>query len=163
MTTKIGSKPLRKISWDEEDLYPGDVEDAMPEGNLPRLLASYIVEIIFRVLARSRKFAAYANLPIYYEEGSPRKHVSPDAFFVDGVAYAKRLRSYQLWKAHVVPQVVFEIVSERHEKKDVEENRRLYAQLGVSEYYWFNPKSGKLCALQFDTATHSYQERQPNC
>ncbi len=140
-------------------LYPGDVEDAMPEGTWARLLANYLVETILRVVVALDGHSAHANLPIYYRQGEPKKHVSPDAFYVPGVPYDKHRMSYCLWETGVIPRVVFEILSPGSQWKDRVANRRIYEELGIPEYYWFDPKTRKLEALMLDSATQRYRER----
>jgi Putative restriction endonuclease len=142
-------------------LYPGDVEDAMPEGNLAWLLGVYLVESILRLVARSQTDSVHANLPIYYAKDEPRRHVSPDAFFLRGVPYDPRRRSYCLWKTGVAPQVVFEVVSRGSQIKDVEENRARYEALSIPEYYWFDPQTTILTALRLDPKTGRYRKRRP--
>ncbi len=142
--------------------YPGDVEDAMPEGNLARWLANYVVETILRVVGVLQRHAVYANLPIYYVEGDPRRHVSPDAFFLVGVPFNPELESYRLWENRVVPCVTFEILSRGSKKKDRVKNRAIYAELGIEEYYWFDPKKATLQALRLEPASGAYVEIQPD-
>ncbi len=140
-------------------LYPGDVEDAMPEGTWARLLANYLVETILRVAAALHRDAAHANLPIYYRQGEPKMHVSPDAFYLPGVPYDKHRMSYCLWETGVIPRVVFELLSPGSQWKDRVDNRRIYEELGIPEYYWFDPKTRRLEALLLDPATQRYRER----
>ena len=140
-------------------LYPGDVEDAMPEGTWARLQANYLVETILRVVVALDRQSAHANLPIYYRKGDPKKHVSPDAFFLAGVAYDPRLKSYCLWETGVIPRVVFEILSPGSQWKDRVANRRIYEELGIPEYYWFDPETRELEALILDPATQRYREQ----
>ena len=156
----------RRPAWSPEDsdaqgryLYPGDVEDAMPEGTWARLLANYLVETILRVVGALDRGSAHANLPIYYRKGDPKKHVSPDAFFLAGVPYDPHLKSYCLWETGVIPPVVFEILSPGSQWKDRVANRRIYEELGIPEYYWFDPEACRLEALILDPATRRYRER----
>ncbi|MBI4617743.1 MAG: hypothetical protein HY720_29290, partial [Planctomycetes bacterium] len=82
-TTKDRAKPrphrLGPEDFDERGvyLYPGDVEDAMPEGNLAETMGSYLRETILRLSCDLERDSAYKNLPIYYEQGTKR-HVAPD-------------------------------------------------------------------------------------
>ncbi|MGE0713619.1 MAG: Uma2 family endonuclease [Planctomycetota bacterium] len=142
-------------------LYPGDVEDAMPEGWLGWWLGVYLVQAIERLVADPSRASVCANMPIYYVEGEPGRHVSPDAFYLEGVAHQDERRSYCLWKTGVVPQVVFEVVSRGYEHKDVVRNRALYEQLGVAEYYWFDPDRALLMALRLDEASARFVPAVP--
>jgi len=137
-------------------LYPGEVEDAMPEGHLSLLLTIYLVQSLTRLVADPARDSVHGNMPIYYARGEPKRHVSPDVFLLRGVPMDERRRSYCLWKTGVVPQVVFEIVSRRHEHKDEVRNRALYQELGVPEYFWFDPDRRLLTALRLDDETGRY-------
>ncbi len=141
--------------------YPGEVEDAMPEGNWARWLATYLVETILRVVSASGRDSAYANLPIYYVKGDPGKHVSPDAFYLRDVPFDPHRISYRLWESGIPPRVAFEILSRGSEIKDRETNRRIYEQLGIAEYYWFDLVTHELQALELDLDGR-YRERMPD-
>lgn len=79
------------------------------------------------------------DLLIYYEEGSPRKSVAPDVFVVFGAAKRKR-NVYKLWEEPKAPDFVMEVASENTWKEDLGRKRELYAELGVREYWLFDPK-----------------------
>jgi Uma2 family endonuclease len=79
------------------------------------------------------------DLLLYYEEGNPKKFVVPDVMVVRGVKKGLR-RIYKVWDEGKSPCVVIEIVSKETWKKDVGEKLRLYADLGVKEYYAFDPE-----------------------
>ena len=79
------------------------------------------------------------DLLIYYEEGNPRKSVAPDVFVVFGAADHKR-NVYKLWEEPKAPDIVLEVASENTWKEDLGRKRALYAELGVREYWLFDPK-----------------------
>lgn len=83
------------------------------------------------------------NLFIYYVEDDNRKNVAPDVFVVRGVG--KRLgeqmrRVYKLWEEGVAPCVVIEVTSSGTKNEDLQRKKLLYAQLGVKEYFIFDPE-----------------------
>ncbi len=79
---------------------------------------------------------------MYYVEGDPAKSISPDVFVVKGVSKEKR-RTYKIWDEGQAPDVVIEITSRKTKKEDFTTKMELYAQLGVKEYYIFNPEYPK--------------------
>jgi Uma2 family endonuclease len=80
------------------------------------------------------------NLLLYYEEGDPRKHVSPDVFVVRGVPKLPPRDYYLLWKENKPPQVVIEITSKTTRREDQKKKLTLYRDvLRVSEYFQFDP------------------------
>ena len=79
-----------------------------------------------------------SNLFVYYEEGNPRAVVAPDVFVVFGAPDHDR-RSYKLWEEPKAPDFVLEITSHSTRTEDEGTKRRVYAQLGVDEYWRFDP------------------------
>ena len=81
-----------------------------------------------------------ADLLIYYEEGNPRVSVAPDVFVVFGVE--DRMRgNYKVWEEGKGPDFVLETASPNTWREDVRPKRTTYAQLGVREYFLFDPGS----------------------
>ena len=80
-----------------------------------------------------------ADLLIYYEEGDPAKAVAPDVFVVFGAVKRPRM-VYKLWEEPKAPDFVLEVASESTWKQDREHKRVLYEQLGVREYWRFDPR-----------------------
>jgi Uma2 family endonuclease len=78
------------------------------------------------------------NLFLYYEEGNPKAFVAPDVFVVFGVSNAQR-RTYKLWEEGQAPDVVFELTSKKTYQDDLSRKRLLYEELGVREYFLFDP------------------------
>jgi Putative restriction endonuclease len=50
-------------------------------------------------------------------------------------------RSFRTWEENAVPDVVFEVVSEATSREDVGDKRAVYEQLGIPEYFLFDPES----------------------
>ena len=90
---------------------------------------------------RSGRNDAYvaANLFVYYERGNPRAVVAPDVFVVLG-APAHRRDSYLLWNEPKAPDFVLEATSKSTRGEDQRHKRRVYAALGVQEYFLFDPR-----------------------
>ncbi|NJN54097.1 MAG: Uma2 family endonuclease [Anaerolineae bacterium] len=78
------------------------------------------------------------NLFFYYEEGNREAVVAPDVFVVFGVT-AKKRRTYKLWEEGHAPDVVFELTSRKTYEADLGRKRLLYEDLGVREYFLFDP------------------------
>lgn len=77
---------------------------------------------------------------VYWEEGSPRKKVSPDVYVVFGVPKRQR-DSYKAWEeGGKLPAVVFEITSKKTRNVDVRKKIPLYQdELRVPECFLFDP------------------------
>lgn len=83
-----------------------------------------------------------ANMFFYYRKGDPKAVVAPDGFVVKGVPKLPggvHRRKYMLWtEGGQVPCFALETTSESTQAKD-KEKRTIYAQLGVAEYFQFDP------------------------
>ena len=81
------------------------------------------------------------NLLLYYEPampGQPAKSVSPDLMVVIGAP--KHLRpSYLLWEEPKAPDFVLEMASRSTHRSDRQDKPGVYARIGVSEYWLYDP------------------------
>ena len=78
------------------------------------------------------------NMLIYYEEGNVKARVAPDVFVVMGAAPYDR-SSYLLWREPKGPDWVLEVTSRSTRREDQGRKRELYRELGVTEYWQFDP------------------------
>ncbi len=81
------------------------------------------------------------NLLLFYEEGNPRKHVSPDVFLVFGIDKEPRRDHYLIWKEGKPPDFVLEMTSKTTRREDQKTKFELYRDtLKVPEYFLFDPR-----------------------
>lgn len=92
---------------------------------------------------RDQKVYVSGDILVYYEQGNPRKFVVPDAFIVKGLKPGPR-RVYKIWVEGKVPDLIIETTSRKTRRKDTTEKPELYAQLGVKEYFLFDPEQDYL-------------------
>ncbi len=80
------------------------------------------------------------NMFLYYVEGDPRRHVSPDVFVVRGIPAARRRRRYLLWEEKKGPDAAIELTSPSTRHEDLVEKFHLYQDvLKIPEYFLFDP------------------------
>jgi Uma2 family endonuclease len=79
------------------------------------------------------------NIFLYYQEGHPEARRSPDVMVIKGVDATRERRSFKTWEERAVPCVVVEITSQETADEDLEAKKDLYEQLGVREYFRFDP------------------------
>ena len=103
------------------------------------------LQVIFDLYAALRQHFAdrpevhvSSNLLLYYEEGAPQSRVAPDIMVVFGVSPGLR-RTYKLWEEEKAPDVVIEVTSRSTQGEDLGRKQRIYASLGVTEYYMTDP------------------------
>lgn len=76
----------------------------------------------------------------YWREGDPTCRVAPDVMVVPGVSPNPR-RSFFSWEENgAVPAVVFEMASEGTWRDDLDDKYDRYEELGVREYFLFDPE-----------------------
>jgi Uma2 family endonuclease len=83
------------------------------------------------------------NLFFYYEEGTPAAVFAPDVFVIFGVPKRRR-RVYKLWEEKRVPSFVLEVTSRATRLEDKGNKRELCAELGVLEYFLYDPEADYL-------------------
>lgn len=102
------------------------------------------------------------NLFVYYEEGNTKKKISPDVLVVRGVRKGQR-RTYKIWEEGKVPEVVIEVTSDETRYEDMYAKRELYQELGVKEYYLYDPTGDYLPnqLLAYRLHRSEYREVKP--
>jgi Uma2 family endonuclease len=122
-----------------EIVYPETDGEPMAESDIHRDLMVDLIEGLKHHFREDPMTYVSGNMLLYYEEGNPHRSVAPDVFVVRGIAKHRR-RIYQLWAEGRPPDVVFEISSRTTWGKDLQKNWRLYARLGIREYFIFDPE-----------------------
>ncbi|MCG6134187.1 MAG: Uma2 family endonuclease [Nostoc sp. LLA-1] len=126
--------------------YPSSDGEPVAETYLHLYAILTTLEVLKQYLA-GRQATVLANQFLYYAQGFPKLRVAPDVMVIFDVPPGGR-DSYKVWEEGQVPQVVFEITSQGTQKQDQEQKKLLYEQLGILEYWLFDPKgewvSGKL-------------------
>ena len=119
--------------------YPSSDGKPLAENDLQAHAILYAFGAL-RLRYRDRRPDVYvsADLLIYYEEGNSRVSVAPDVFVVFGVEDHARMH-YKVWEEGKGPDFVLEVASPNTWQEDVERKPGIYAGLGVSEYFLFDP------------------------
>lgn len=103
------------------------------------LYALLIVLEVLRQFLTGRQATVLGNQFLYYAQGYPRLRTAPDVMVIFDVAPGGR-DSYKVWEEGQVPAVIFEITSAGTRQQDEGFKKTLYEQLGVQEYWQFDPK-----------------------
>lgn len=154
--------------------YPTRIENLdsveYPEGDGRRMAESDIhfhwmvrVNTILKWRYRDEKVYVSGNLLVYYKEGMPEGCVAPDCFVVFDCKPRDRA-TFKTWEELRWPSVAFEITSADTQIEDVNEKPRRFAELGVKEYFVFDPLSEYLSPrlIGFRMVDQSYVEIEPN-
>jgi Uma2 family endonuclease len=119
--------------------YPESDGEPMAETDVHRDLMVDLIEGLKHHFQDDPMTYVTGNMLLYYLEGNPYVSVAPDVFVVRGVPKHRR-RTYKVWEEGRAPDVVFEISSRGTWGKDLHKNPKIYAELGVREYYLFDPE-----------------------
>lgn len=102
----------------------------------------YVLLVTLEVLRQYlgyRQATVLGNQYLYYAQGFPRLRVAPDVMIIFDVAPGGR-DNYKIWEEGQVPAVIFEMTSPSTKNQDEGFKKTLYEQLGVQEYWQFDPK-----------------------
>ena len=94
---------------------------------------------LLRLYLQHEQACILGNQFLYYEEGSPTKRCAPDVMVIFGVEPGSR-DNYKIWEEGQTPRVAFEMTSPGTKKEDEGFKKTLYAEIGISEYWQFDPK-----------------------
>ena len=122
--------------------YPEEDGEPLAETDFHVDLIAYLRKALETFFADRTDVYVSGCIMFYYVEGVPEEVVSPDVMVCFGVPKGER-RTYKLWEEKAAPTVVIEIASRKTSKKDRTEKLWLYEQLGVEEYFIFNPEYPK--------------------
>jgi Uma2 family endonuclease len=121
------------IEIPDEDFEP------MPEGDKQRRNLSYTTEALRLWFEKQPNVYVSGNLFIRYLQKKAEKRIAPDTFVVFGMSNEDRV-SYKIYEeGGKAPDFVLEITSKGTVTKDREQNPLIYRDLGVKEYFQYDP------------------------
>ena len=129
---------LPKTNGKREIFYPESDGKPMGETAFHINLITNLFQTLKIFFSQQKDVAVIADMMFYYEEGNLRKVIAPDVMVVKGVGNHLR-RTFRLWEEKT-PDVVFEISSKGTWKEDLQKKYLIYQNLGVKEYYVFDPE-----------------------
>jgi len=129
----------KKIQSAPTIVYPESDGKPMAETDRHRDLMIDFIQMLKHHYQDSDDVYVSGNLLMYYEEGNPKKSISPDVFVVFGVAKKQR-NTYLTWEEATTPDFVLEVASPSTFAKDFGKKKELYASvLSVKEYFIYDP------------------------
>lgn len=136
MTTRIPNQ--KAVFYPETDGKP------LPDGEYQAPLYIEIVGTLQTHFSHRPDVHVNGNTMFYYEEGNPRRVISPDCYVAFNVDVDRIFRNntYLLWEMGKPPDFVLEIGSPSTRRNDLGPERDLYARLGIGEYWRFDGTGG---------------------
>ncbi len=121
--------------------HPDEFPDAMYQ--FPKMVHTMDI-LLWRYEERPDVLVSGDNA-IYYQQGNPRVHRSPDGFIAFGVDRDAILQEngYKVWEVGKPPDWVLEIASPSTARVDLTIKREIYASIGIGEYWRFDVSGGR--------------------
>jgi Uma2 family endonuclease len=94
---------------------------------------------LLRMYLEGQQATVLGNQFLYYSQGYPKLRTAPDVMIIFGVEAGGR-DNYKIWEEGQVPKVTFEMTSPSTRQQDEGFKKDLYEQMGVEEYWQFDPK-----------------------
>ncbi|GAP97713.1 Uma2 family endonuclease [Leptolyngbya sp. NIES-2104] len=96
------------------------------------------IEVLRQYLS-GQQATVLGNQFLYYAQGFPKLRTAPDVMVIFDVEPGGR-DNYKIWEEGQVPAVIFEMTSPGTRSQDEGFKKTLYEQLGVQEYWQFDPR-----------------------
>lgn len=132
MTSPVPSLESKSI------VYPSSDGEPVAE-TYAHLYAMLVTLEVLQQYLKGRQAMVLANQFLYYAQGFPKLRVAPDVMVLFDVAPGGR-DNFKVWEEGQVPSVIFEMTSQSTREQDQVLKKTLYEQLGVQEYWLFDPK-----------------------
>ncbi|MBX2999438.1 MAG: Uma2 family endonuclease [Caldilineaceae bacterium] len=126
------SKPADPVFYPETDGQP------MGESEWHVIATLYLLSALRNFFAARSDIYVIADMFMYYEEGNPSANKAPDVMVVKNIEQRKR-RIFKVWEEGAVPCTIIEVTSKSTWAEDTIRKSSLYARLGVTEYFLFDP------------------------
>ena len=123
---------------DQEVFYPYEDGEPLAE-SYDHLMAIFAILSVLTQYLAGTQATVLADQFLYYSKGFPKLRVAPDVMVIFDVAPGGR-DNYKIWQEGQVPSVIFEITSPGTQSHDTGFKKTLYEQLGVQEYWLFDPR-----------------------
>jgi Uma2 family endonuclease len=131
---------LRALSViDDEEFYPSSDGQPMAETDVHVLLMMKLLAMLRHCFRKKRDVYVAANIFLYFRVGHPEARTSPDVMVVKGVDGRRLRRSFKTWVEKASPCFALELTSKKAAKEDQIKKKLLYQELGVREYFLFDP------------------------
>ena len=120
-------------------VYPSSDGEPMAESDWQYIPLTETVSTL-RVWFQDRLDVYIAgDMLVYYRMNDNLTRVAPDVYAVFGASGNHPRDSWIVWREGKAPDFVLEIASPRTWRRDVTEKRSIYADMGVAEYWRFDP------------------------
>ena len=131
------------VQEEEEDLsieYPDSDGEPMADNDWQWIaIADTAFTLRNRYAGRTDVYVA-SDMLMYYRVNDVTARVAPDVYVVFGANGTHRRYSWLTWREGKAPDFVLEVASPRTWRQDAGRKRDIYAAMGVTEYWRFDPR-----------------------
>ena len=144
MVTKRTQPAITQPPYEEseDDLsieYPSSDGEPMSENQWQYVAMTDTVSALANHFIHRDDVFVAGDLLVYYRMNDNATRVAPDVFVVFGAAGKHFRDSWIVWREGKAPDFVMEVASPSTWRRDAGEKRDIYAGMGVSEYWRFDP------------------------
>ena len=124
-------------------VYPSGDGEPMAENDYQFEAITYLVWTLKTLFRGDPAVYAAGDMFIYYRRGDNTARLAPDVFVFAGAKGNHPRHSWLAWAEGGVPQFVLEVASPSTWEIDATDKRETYKNMGVLEYWRFDPENGK--------------------
>ena len=133
--------PRYDLAEDDRTIeYPDSDGEPIAENDWQLTAMLYAIPTLREWFADREDVYAGGDMLIYYQMNDNETRVAPDVFVVFGTEKHRR-NSWIVWREGKAPEIVMEVASGSTWRRDMREKQDIYAEMGVVEYWRFDPTS----------------------
>jgi Uma2 family endonuclease len=139
-TPKATKHPPHEEAADDLSFeYPSSDGEPMAESDFQYIPLTDTVSALRIWFGNRTDVYIAGDMLVYYRKNDNTTRVAPDVFAVFGATGNHSRDSWLVWREGKAPDFVLEIASQGTWRRDVTEKRDIYAGMGVTEYWRFDP------------------------
>ena len=144
MVAKRTASSIRHPSIEEtvDDLsieYPSSDGEPMSENQWQYVAMTDTVSALANHFIHRPDVYVGGDMLMYYRMNDNQTRVAPDVFVVFGATGKHYRHSWIVWREGKAPDFMMEVASPSTWRRDAAEKRNIYAGMGVTEYWRFDP------------------------
>ncbi len=137
MATYTKERQIPSVPTDTPIFYPDTDGKPMAVSDLHRRILTRTLQALDAHFEQQPEVYVSGDILMYYVEGDPRKSVSPDVLVSFGLGKKNR-QTYLVWVEGKSPDFTMEFSSKTTYDRDLGHKMRLYASLGVQDYFLYD-------------------------
>ena len=139
-TQPANTRPPYEETVDDLSIeYPSSDGEPMAENKWQYVAMTDTVSVLENHFINRPDVYVGGDMLMYYRMNDNRTRVAPDVFVVFGAAGKHFRDSWIVWREGKAPDFVMEVASPSTWRRDAGEKRNIYASMGVTEYWRFDP------------------------